>query len=182
MPAAQMLFRKIIIRTFPCILTIVFLASSAAYGATNEQLMEAIRQGQKAIDAQIGPSRSDTINAIKEIYDNQGFCGDLRKFQFFADDDSVSFRWQVLSSSGQDRSYRVRFNPADIDDFEQSRREEELLLIPKCRSGACVYFSGWDKKFTSWQIHFCDASARSRITKALNHIKQFYTPSKQLPF
>jgi tetratricopeptide (TPR) repeat protein len=156
-----------------------------------------------------GPGKDETLQAVKQIYENQGSCLDrdwvdgngrarmrttirLNTFAFSYNQSIITFSWNYSTQfSSQDYNdkdngaFLTSFNPADVAYGLGTSKPDsrELPLAIQCSQGqACAYVSNFRKKLAYSDVPFCDGTTRDRVLRALRHLGQFYSPSKPLPF
>jgi hypothetical protein len=130
----------------------------------------------------------------------------VNSFSFGWNKSSVRFMWNEKhvsyhsypsdNETTENSDEFVSFNPADLDHYEIKDNNDEqknssvtsqvhdISLAAVCkRNEECVSSSAYQRKQSVGYIQFCgNLSDRTRIVRALQHLHQFYQPSKRLPF
>lgn len=143
----------------------------------------------------------ETLFAIREIYGNQASCtmsqGVTNTYSYASgfvfshsySKDAAELLFLYLSGtrgdfrSGPDEFY-ISFDLrkiASIRPVDEEGNFPKLMFECANREG-CVYFSGWDEKYSRWSTVFCSKDARSRVVNALMHLKKITPPLPALKF
>jgi hypothetical protein len=146
----------------------------------------------------VTPSKEETLNAIKALYEGQGTCEykdgsppdryQLHGFGFRSGTTTVTFeRKSAVTFVDQQivTSEYITFNPADLDTKVQYDTVQGTVfrLIMHCRECASRGGNRMEKQIgiADFQILFCDRARRARVTNALSHLRQFYKATT-MPF
>jgi hypothetical protein len=92
----------------------------------------------------------------------------------------------IIEGDRFESTHSVSFNPADIKFDKIEKFDDGHWLYFDCLGGQeCANYykqPGDVQKTKKVAILFCNPTSAQRIERALQHVKQFYSPSKPLPF